>query len=172
MIGDKARNKTFLNLFCYTGTASVYAALGGATATTSVDLSTTYIDWCRQNFELNDISSQRHRFIKADCLQWLEQEQNGYQLIFVDPPTFSNSKMMDGHWDVQQHHTILLRQCLALLEPGGEIVFSTNFRRFHFDEQAFADCRLENISAKTLPRDFVRNPKIHQCWVIKKSESA
>ena len=169
MIQRKASNKTFLNLFCYTGTASVHAAIGGAQSTTSVDLSTTYIDWCKRNFALNELPLERHHFIKADCLQWLEQENNRYQLIFVDPPTFSNSKMMDEHFDIQKHHANLLRQCLALLDTGGEIVFSTNYRKFRFEEHAFSDCIVENISAKTLPRDFARNPKIHQCWVIRKA---
>ncbi|MGD8558272.1 MAG: bifunctional 23S rRNA (guanine(2069)-N(7))-methyltransferase RlmK/23S rRNA (guanine(2445)-N(2))-methyltransferase RlmL [Gammaproteobacteria bacterium] len=168
IIGQKAKDKTFLNLFCYTGAASVYAALAGAQATTSVDLSTTYIDWCKNNFALNDIPLEKHQFIKADCIQWLETEKNRYQLIFVDPPTFSNSKMMDGHWDVQHHHVWLLRQCLRILDNNGEMVFSTNFRQFQFDEQAFSDCHIENITGKTIPRDFARNPKIHQCWIIKR----
>ncbi|WP_455366711.1 bifunctional 23S rRNA (guanine(2069)-N(7))-methyltransferase RlmK/23S rRNA (guanine(2445)-N(2))-methyltransferase RlmL [Kaarinaea lacus] len=168
MLQQKAAGKSFLNLFCYTGTASVHAALGGAESTTSVDMSATYIDWCKRNFELNNIPLAWHRFIQADCLEWLKQENNRYQLIFVDPPTFSNSKRMDGHFDIQQHHVVLLNDCLQLLTEDGEIIFSTNFKQFKFDASGFSGVTVKDITAQTLPEDFQRNRSIHQCWQIKK----
>ena len=168
LLQQKAAGKNFLNLFSYTGTASVHAALGNASATTSVDMSATYIDWCKRNFELNNIPLSNHRFIQADCLEWIRQERGRYDLIFADPPTFSNSKRMDGHFDIQQHYIALLNDCIQLLASGGEIIFSTNFTQFKFDPAAFADVTVQNITTQTLPEDFRRHRNIHQCWQIKK----
>ncbi|WP_455219367.1 bifunctional 23S rRNA (guanine(2069)-N(7))-methyltransferase RlmK/23S rRNA (guanine(2445)-N(2))-methyltransferase RlmL, partial [Kaarinaea lacus] len=137
MIQQIAAKKSFLNLFCYTGTASIHAALGGARTTTSVDMSATYIDWCKRNFELNAIPLANHRFIQADCLEWLKQHEENYDLIFLDPPTFSNSRRMDGHFDIQQHYVELINDCIQLLSASGEIIFSTNFKKFNFDESNF-----------------------------------
>ncbi|WP_455207796.1 bifunctional 23S rRNA (guanine(2069)-N(7))-methyltransferase RlmK/23S rRNA (guanine(2445)-N(2))-methyltransferase RlmL [Kaarinaea lacus] len=169
MLQKKAANKHFLNLFCYTGTASVHAALGGATSTTSVDMSATYIDWCKRNFELNNIPLSSHRFIQADCLEWLDQEKGRYDLIFLDPPTFSNSKRMDGHFDIQQHYAQLLNDCIRLLTDNGELVFSTNFKQFKFDETLFTDVAIRNITTQTIPEDYQRHRNIHQCWQITKT---
>jgi len=169
MLHRKAAGKRFLNLFCYTGTASVQAAMGQATSTTSVDMSATYIDWCKKNFELNGIDLSKHQFIQADCLEWLQQETSKYDLIFVDPPTFSNSKRMEGHFDIQQHYINLLKNCLRILTDKGEIIFSTNFRQFKFDESLFNDAIINNITAQTIPEDFQRNRHIHQCWQIQKA---
>jgi 23S rRNA (guanine2445-N2)-methyltransferase / 23S rRNA (guanine2069-N7)-methyltransferase len=168
MIQREAANKKFLNLFCYTGTASVHAALGGAQSTTSVDMSATYLDWCKRNFELNTIPFDNHHFIQADCLDWLKQEKNKYDLIFLDPPTFSNSKRMEGHFDIQQHHQELILDCIALLTATGKIIFSTNFKNFRLDNIESPDVTIKNITQQTLPDDFSRNRKIHQCWQIKK----
>ena len=168
MLQHKAAGKNFLNLFCYTGTASVHAARGGAESTTSVDMSATYIDWCKRNFELNDIPLAWHRFIQADCLEWLKDEEKKYDLIFVDPPTFSNSKRMDGHFDIQQHHVELLIDCIRLLAEGGEIIFSTNFKQFKLDTSGFSGVTIKDITTQTLPEDFQRNRTIHQCWQINK----
>ncbi|WP_455220918.1 bifunctional 23S rRNA (guanine(2069)-N(7))-methyltransferase RlmK/23S rRNA (guanine(2445)-N(2))-methyltransferase RlmL [Kaarinaea lacus] len=169
MLQKKAAGKNFLNLFCYTGTASVHAALGGAVSTTSVDMSATYIDWCKRNFELNNIPLSRHHFIQADCLEWLKQETNKYDLIFIDPPTFSNSKRMDGHFDIQQHYVMLLNDCMRVLANKGKIIFSTNFRQFKFDVSRFSDVMINNITDQTIPEDFQRNRHIHQCWQIQKA---
>jgi 23S rRNA (guanine2445-N2)-methyltransferase / 23S rRNA (guanine2069-N7)-methyltransferase len=168
MLQHKAKGKNFLNLFCYTGSASVHAAMGGAESTTSVDMSATYLDWCKRNFELNNIPLTWHRFIQADCLEWLKQEASRYDLIFVDPPTFSNSKRMDGHFDVQQHYVDLLTDCIRLLADSGEIIFSTNYKQFKFDESSFTGVTIRNISSQTIPEDFLRNRNIHQCWQIRK----
>lgn len=166
LIQQEVKGKTFLNLFSYTGTASVYAAIGDAKSTTSVDLSTTYLSWCEDNFKLNNIALDKHRFIKADCMAWIKTEKNKYDLIFVDPPTFSNSKSMDDVFDVQRDYIELLKTCASLLAENGKIIFSTNFRKFRFDKTQFTAMNIEDISERTIPEDFARNKKIHQCWQI------
>jgi len=163
-MANEARGKRFLNLFCYTGVASVEAAVAGAAATTSVDLSATYLQWCADNLALNRQSGARHTLVQADAVAWLEAEQGEYDLIFCDPPTFSNSARADD-FDVQKEHVRLLRAAVARLAPGGVLYFSNNFRRFRLDEEsiaAFAGC--EDISARTIPPDFERNPRIHRAW--------
>lgn len=159
-----AAGKHFLNLFCYTGTASVQAALGGAASTTSVDLSAVYLDWAERNLALNRLPSRRHRLIQADCREWIQAERSTYDLIFLDPPTFSNSKRMEGTFDVQRDHVPLLQDCLARLAPGGSLIFSTNARRFQLDSAALAGIGIQDLSAATLPEDFKRHPRIHRCW--------
>ncbi len=173
MIGQLAAGKRFLNLFSYTGTATVYAARGGACATTSVDLSNTYLQWARRNMELNGFVGDTHRFIQADCMAWLENasqqpNRNRYDLIFLDPPTFSNSKGMRGAFDVQRDHPVLITKAARLLEEGGLLIFSTNFRRFRFNAEALGGLTSEEITRRTIPQDFARNPKIHSCWRISK----
>ncbi len=170
MLGELAPGLDFLNLFAYTGTASVYAAAGGAASTTSVDLSATYLDWARRNLELNGFAAgPRHRLIQADCLTWLRRQANGkrrYGLIFLDPPSFSTSKRMRGTFDVQRDQVPLLEATVRLLAPGGILIFSNNRRRFRLDREALGHLKLEEISRLTLPRDFQRNPRIHNCWRI------
>ncbi len=169
LIQKQAKDKHFLNLFAYTGSASVHAAMGGAKSTTTVDMSNTYINWAKKNLALN-IDQGAHEFIQADCLEWLENEaqkpSKHYDLIFLDPPTFSNSKRMDEAFDIQKDHVQLINNAVALLSPGGVLYFSTNFRRFKIDNQALSDLIVEDISAATIPEDFARNPKIHYCWRI------
>lgn len=167
-IREMARGKHFLNLFSYTGSVSVYAAAGGARSTTSVDMSRTYTEWAAANMELNGFRQKHHHFVQANVMDWIDQSRDGYDLIFVDPPTFSNSKRMDGVFDVQRDHIALLRRCLELLTPTGEIVFSNNFRRFKFEAELFADCDVDDWTKATIPTDFQRNPRIHQCWRIKR----
>lgn len=166
MVRERAKGKHFLNLFSYTGSVSVYAAAGGAASTTSVDLSKTYTHWAQRNFILNGLERGSHAFVQADVLHWLANCRHRYDLIFIDPPTFSNSKRMDGVFDVQRDHADILLVALELLNPGGEIVFSNNYRRFKLDTEALAGCKIEDWSKRTLPVDFARNPKIHQCWRI------
>ena len=170
MLQKLAKGKRFLNLFAYTGSASVHAAVGGAIATTTVDMSNTYLDWAKDNMALNAVKGQ-HEFVQADCLEWLAAESaqpypRQYDLIFLDPPTFSNSKRMDEVFDIQKDHALLIKQVTKLLATGGVLYFSTNFRRFKFDYDALAQFAIEDISAKTIPEDFKRNPKIHFCWRI------
>jgi len=175
MIQSLAKGKHFLNLFAYTGTASVHAAVGGASSTTTVDMSHTYLDWARRNLELNGIKGYRHELIQADCLEWLDAEagrgQGLFDLIFLDPPTFSNSKRMDAAFDVQRDHADMLRKAASLLKPDGLLIFSTNFRKFKLDTAALDGLAVDDISVKTIPEDFERNPKIHYCWTIRKQPS-
>jgi 23S rRNA (guanine2445-N2)-methyltransferase / 23S rRNA (guanine2069-N7)-methyltransferase len=166
-LGELAKGRRFLNLFGYTGTATVYAALGGAVSTTTVDLSATYLDWARRNLEMNGIGGSRHELIQADCREWLAHAKERYDLIFLDPPTFSNSKRMEDTLDVQRDHVELLHQALRLLTPGGLLIFSTNHRRFRLNRDALNDWQIEDWSRATLPPDFARDPKIHQCHAFK-----
>ena len=174
LIQREAKGKRFLNLFAYTGTATVHAAVGGAKATTSVDLSNTYMSWARRNLTLNGFSGNAHELIQADCLDWLEDQaamgQRRYDLIFLDPPTFSNSKRMQALFDIQRDHVRLLQNALCLLTPGGTLIFSTNFRKFRLDDDALNDWEIHDITAATIPRDFERNPRIHRCWTFRHME--
>jgi 23S rRNA (guanine2445-N2)-methyltransferase / 23S rRNA (guanine2069-N7)-methyltransferase len=168
LLGELAAGRDFLNLFGYTGTASVYAAQGGALSTTTVDMSITYLDWAQRNLALNGFSGPTHELIQADCLQWLERAASGrYGLIFLDPPAFSASKRMQGTLDIQRDHVTLIRGAVKLLQAGGTLLFSTNLRRFRMDEAAMSDLSLEDITGATLPKDFARNPRIHSCWTIR-----
>ncbi|MEJ2360792.1 MAG: bifunctional 23S rRNA (guanine(2069)-N(7))-methyltransferase RlmK/23S rRNA (guanine(2445)-N(2))-methyltransferase RlmL [Gammaproteobacteria bacterium] len=168
-IANQVAGKDFLNLFAYTGTASVYAAKGGARSTTTVDMSKTYQEWARRNMRLNGFAGRQHQFIQADCLQWLSQlpRQQRFDLIFLDPPSFSSSKRMEQTFDVQRDHVTMLRQCLQHLTPDGLLIFSNNLRSFKLDAAALADLAIEDITRKTIPKDFERNPKIHQCFLIR-----
>lgn len=169
MIQERSADKRFLNLFAYTGAASVYAAKGGAASTTTVDMSRTYLDWAARNLELNGIGGSRHELIHADCLEWIDQasrDKRRFDLIFLDPPTFSTSKRMRQTWDVQRDHPMLVKKCMNLLASGGALVFSTNCRKFKLDSEALAGISLEDVTRKTIPKDFERNPKIHHCWII------
>jgi 23S rRNA (guanine2445-N2)-methyltransferase / 23S rRNA (guanine2069-N7)-methyltransferase len=166
-LAAEARDARVLNLFAYTGAASVHAAVGGAAQTTSVDLSATYLQWCSDNLQLNDIRGPWHRLVQADVLQWLLADRSEYDLIFCDPPTFSNSARADD-FDVQRDHVRLLRAAMARLSFGGSLYFSNNFRRFRFDETAIAEfAEVEDITPQTIPPDFARNPRIHRAWRLR-----
>ena len=170
LIQQQAKNKRFLNLFAYTGSATVHAAVGGAKSTTTVDMSNTYIEWAKKNMALNKNTGE-HEFIQADCLEWLANEAKEfdgrqYDLIFLDPPTFSNSKRMDDVFDIQNDHVQLIKNAVGLLAAEGVLYFSTNFRRFKIDLPGLSELSVVDISAKTIPEDFSRNPRIHYCWKI------
>jgi len=172
LVQSLAAGRRFLNLFCYTGSFSVYAAAGGAKTSTSVDLSNTYLDWARRNFELNGMDAGRHRLIHADARRFVRDEAAAgqrYDLIVLDPPSFSNSKRMQGVLDVQLDHATLIRDCVEILAPAGELLFSTNLRSFRLDAAALAGLNVSDISAQTVPPDF-RNRKIHKCWRICRSK--
>ncbi len=166
-IAQEARGKRFLNLFCYTGAASVQAALGGAASTTSVDLSATYLDWAARNFSLNRLGGPAHRFVQADVMEWLEEERARFDLIFCDPPTFSNSARAED-FDVQHEHARLLRACFAHLAPGGLILFSNNARRFKLDAELAEEFDVRDIRGATLGPDFSRDPRIHGAWELRR----
>jgi 23S rRNA (guanine2445-N2)-methyltransferase / 23S rRNA (guanine2069-N7)-methyltransferase len=163
---ELAPGARFLNLFCYTATATVYAASGGARSTHSLDLSNSYLDWAAANFKLNAMQPDAHRLERADCREWLRTAQAQFDLIFLDPPTFSNSKRMQGVLDVQRDHPELIDQCMRLLSPAGRLVFSTNSQRFRLEPAVEQRWRVIDLSAKTLPFDFARNPRIHRCFEI------
>lgn len=167
-IGKLAAGKRFLNLFCYTGAATVHAAAGGAASTTSVDMSRTYVDWAKRNLAVNGLSGVQHAFVQEDCLAWLaEPRPERFDLIFLDPPTFSNSKRMDREFDVQRDHADLIRSAMKLLAPGGLLLFSTNFRKFRLDREALAGLDVRDVTKGTVPFDFSRDAKVHACFEIR-----
>ncbi len=168
-IASEAKGKSFLNLFCYTAAVTVHAAKGGATSSVSVDLSPTYLEWARKNLSLNGFSD-RHQLVQADCMEWIRNNQQQFDLIFIDPPTFSNSKRMEGVFDVQEDHSELIENAMRVLAPGGVLYFSNNFRRFKLDASLPEHFVIEDISRQTLDRDFARNGKIHRCWKITRSQ--
>ena len=176
---ERARGARFLNLFCYTGSGTVYAASGGARSTLSIDLSNSYLDWAGQNFALNGLDPTQHRLQRADCREWLhaaagqagkagraDEAAASFDLIFLDPPTFSNSKRMQGVLDVQRDHLEMIDLSMRLLAPGGLLLFSTNAQRFRLDPAIEQRRQVKDISAQTLPFDFERNPRIHRCYEI------
>jgi len=164
---ERASRARFLNLFCYTASATVYAASGGAASSLSLDLSNRYLDWAHENLALNGLNPRTHRLERADCREWLRQAPlEAFDLIFLDPPTFSNSKRMQGVLDVQRDHVELIGQCMQRLSPGGLLVFSCNAQRFRLDEQVGRQWQVRDVSAQTLPFDFARNPRVHRCFEI------
>ncbi len=168
---ELARGADFLNLFCYTGSATVYAAAGGARRTLGLDLSNTYLQWARDNLELNGFGREDHELLATDCLDWLQRAAQGgpaYDLVFLDPPTFSNSKRMQGVLDIQRDHPTLIRKCMALLRPAGQLLFSTNYARFRLQQELLREFEVEDISAATIPPDFARNARIHRCYVMRR----
>jgi len=170
LIRKLAKGKRFLNLFCYTGVATVQAVAGGASATTSIDMSRTYVEWAKRNLAINGLRGE-HAFIQEDCLAWLAEGSGGpYDLIFLDPPTFSNSKRMDREFDVQRDHVDLIRATLKRLAPGGLLLFSTNFRKFKLDREALDGLDIRDITKGTVPFDFARDPKVHACFEIRRGQ--
>ncbi|WP_106478605.1 bifunctional 23S rRNA (guanine(2069)-N(7))-methyltransferase RlmK/23S rRNA (guanine(2445)-N(2))-methyltransferase RlmL [Phytohalomonas tamaricis] len=168
-LGQMASGTRFLNLFCYTATATLHAAIGGAKESISVDMSNTYLDWGRDNFRLNGLDERQHRLVRADCMRWLEEADGYFDLIFLDPPTFSNSKKMEDTLDIQRDHIRLVQLAMARLAPGGTLVFSNNQRRFVLDESLRERFMVEDISKRMLDPDFQRRPDIHHVFLIRHS---
>lgn len=167
-VAAEAHGKRFLNLFCYTASFTVYAAGAGARASLSVDLSRRYLAWAEHNFALNQIDSRAHRLLCADVLAWLrEPVRERFDLAVLDPPTFSNSKKMQGVLDIQHDHAELIGLTLARLHPGGVLYFSTNFRGFKLDRPAISAGEIADISEQTIPEDF-RDRRIHRCYRLVK----
>lgn len=166
-VAELASNKRLLNLFCYTSTVAVQAALAGAASSVSVDMSRTYIQWAQENYELNNISTDRHELVQEDCFSYLKNCREAFDVIMLDPPSFSNSKRMEKVLDVQQDHVVLVKRCMDILKPGGVLVFSNNLRSFKLDYEALDDFDIENFSQASIDKDFKRNAKIHQCWLIR-----
>jgi 23S rRNA (guanine2445-N2)-methyltransferase / 23S rRNA (guanine2069-N7)-methyltransferase len=173
LVRELAAGRRFLNLFAYTGSATVQAIAGGASATTSVDLSARYLEWERRNLALNGFSGARHTQIRADCLDWLANgphEGGDYGVILLDTPTFSNSKRMSDTLDVQRDHAGLIRQAARRLAADGVLIFSNHLKQFRMDREVIAEAGLdlEDITRQTIPRDFARNPRSHHCWRIRR----
>ncbi len=173
MIFQQAKGKKFLNLFCYTASVSVQAALGGASQVVSADMSGTYIRWAQENFALNELTDEeKYRFIQADCIDLLKQPQAyaldaDFDLIFLDPPSFSNSKKMREALDIQRDHETLIEQSMKLLKPDGTLIFSTNRKGFKLSAKIQQQYGVKDITRQTIPEDFKRRPKMHQCWEIR-----
>ncbi|MES2355747.1 MAG: class I SAM-dependent methyltransferase [Pseudomonadota bacterium] len=170
MVRARAAGKRLLNLFAYTGSFTVHAAAGGAVESVTVDLSNTYQTWTQRNFELNGMALRKHLLVRADVFRYLDEathRNEKFDLIVLDPPSFSNSKKMQGVLDVQRDHVQLIEQSLALLNPGGELFFSTNLRSFAMDDTLLAKAKVTNITTRTIPEDF-RNKKIHYCFLIQR----
>ncbi len=181
-VAELAQGKSLLNLFCYTASASVRAAVAGAEHTVSIDLSNTYLDWANDNFELNGIRASRadrnaqHRLIRSDVLSWLEtasarpEAREGFDVIFCDPPSFSNSKTMNDVLDIQRDHDRIVRQCMRLLKPDGTLIFSNNLKGFKLADELQNDFQVDDISRKTLPDDFARTPNRRSVFVIRHAD--
>lgn len=167
MVQQAARGANFLNLFCYTGSFSVYAAAGEAASTTSVDWSNTYLDWARENMSINGFQGDNHRFVRSGTLEFIQRlkPSEKFDLVVVDPPTFSNSKRSEDIWDVQRDYVELLKRLAMHVRTDGVVFFSTNFRKFKFDDTQLTDYSCREISKQTVPEDF-RNKKIHRCWKL------
>jgi 23S rRNA (guanine2445-N2)-methyltransferase / 23S rRNA (guanine2069-N7)-methyltransferase len=168
---EAARGKHFLNLFAYTGSATVYAAAGGAASTTSVDLSRTYLEWAQRNLALNGLAGAAHTWVQADCREWLTDaalRSARFDLVFLDPPTFSNSKRMEDVLDIERDHPELIDACARLLAPAGLLVFSTNAQRFRLQANLLERYQIRDVSAATLPKDFERNPRIHRSFEVRR----
>jgi 23S rRNA (guanine2445-N2)-methyltransferase / 23S rRNA (guanine2069-N7)-methyltransferase len=166
-VHEIAHGKDVLNLFCYTGSVTVQAALGGARHTVSVDLSRTYINWARRNLELNGLDLYQNELVELDCITYLQKYRDKFDLIFLDPPTFSNSKSTDNVLDIQRDHAMLIDLCMKRLNAGGLLIFSNNMRRFKMDEAVAEQFDVQDYSAQSLDKDFERNTRIHQTWLIR-----
>ena len=165
-LAQEASGKRFLNLFGYTGAATVHAALGGASRTVTVDASKRYLDWAGCNMAANGFSSVQHERVRADVMKWISETRDQFDLVFCDPPTFSNSKSRDD-FVVQRDHGELIRQIMRRMEPGGVLYFSCNFRGFQLDDQIRRWYAVDDISRWSIPDDFRRNMKIHYCFAIR-----
>lgn len=161
------KGKRFLNLFCYTAAATVHAALGGAEQSLSIDLSNTYLDWAERNFKLNQLDLRQHRLQRADVLTWLNDHHETYDVIFLDPPTFSNSKSMETILDIQRDHAGLIDRTMRCLDKDGVLIFSCNFRKFKLDPAVSSRYQVTDITDWSIPRDFQRPAKIHYCFEIR-----
>ena len=171
LVRKLAKDKSVLNLFCYTGSVTVQAALGGASRSVSVDLSKKYLYWAGRNLALNNLSLKQHQLVEADCQQWLKSCKDRFDMIFLDPPTFSNSKRTDHDLDIQRDHVSLIEACMKLLREDGLLIFSNNMRKFRLDPQVSETWDVEDYSKPSIDKDFQRNPKIHRVWLIRASSA-
>ncbi len=171
MVFELSTGKKVLNLFAYTGSFSVYAAAGGAAEVDTVDLSGNYLKWAHRNAELNSLTGERYRFVKDDTSSFLKEtwkKKKRYDVIILDPPTFSNSRKMDGTFDIQRDYVSIINSCVPLLTRDGLIFFSTNYKKFHFDPGRLRSLKSKDITASTIDVDFSKKRKPHRCWVLEK----
>jgi len=166
-LGRLAEGQSFLNLFCYTATATVNAALGGASHTTSVDMSSTYLDWARRNFALNGLDTAKHELVRADCTDWIENQKYRYDIVLLDPPTFSNSKRMDSTFDVQRDHGELIKKAMNCVKQKGLLIFTTHRRRFELDTLISSHFSVEDVAREYIDEDFARSRQTHGVWHIR-----
>jgi 23S rRNA (cytosine1962-C5)-methyltransferase len=168
MVREIAKDKKVLNLFCYTGSFSVYAAAGGAKEVVSVDLSKTYLDWAERNMETNFPDFEHHSLVHADVKRELQKlQEESFDIVVMDPPTFSNSKRMGDFLDIQRDHVELINECMRLLRPEGVLFFSTNFRKFQLESEKIKATNIKDITKATTPFDF--SGKLHRyCFKIAK----
>lgn len=170
LIRKMAAGKSFLNLFSYTSTATVHAFMGGARESVSMDLSATYLEWSERNFRLNDMDLDRHELKRMDCLKWSQETfppERKFDLIFIDPPTFSNSKRMEGVLDVQEDHENLIERGIEYLQVNGDLLFSCNLRSFKLSETIKEKYHIQDIGQRSIPTDF-RDQKIHHAFHIRR----
>lgn len=170
LVRKSSSGKKVLNLFSYTGSFTVYAAAGGASSTTTVDLSNVYIQWAQENMKLNHFNSPNHKFITTDVFKFLDEavkNKDKWDLIILDPPTFSNSRKMDKDLDIQKDHVAMINKCLSVLTKNGAIIFSNNYREFKLNPAVRERGFVNNVTEETIPEDF-SGSRIHQCWIIEK----
>jgi len=169
-VKENSKGKRFLNLFCYTGAVTVSAAIGGASESLSIDMSKTYLGWAKDNLSLNQLDLSKHKLKQQDCIEWLNSTQMvaPFDLIFLDPPSFSNSKRMQGVLDIQRDHVDLINAAMKHLAKGGQLIFSNNLRKFKLDPEVIEQYKVSDFSKRSIDRDFERNSRIHQCWLIER----
>lgn len=170
-IGEQSRGKRFLNLFAYTSVATLHAVHGGAVSSASVDMSKTYQSWSLRNFRANGVDTEKHRLINDNCLTFVENCRESFDLIFLDPPSFSNSKKMTGTLDIQRDHLSLIEETCRLLSDDGVLIFSNNRKGFRLDPSLSTAFNVENFTDRRLDPDFEGNKKIHQCWLIRRKKA-
>jgi len=165
IVSKSAEGKKVLNLFSYTGSISVAAAVGGASKVTSVDMSSTYQNWAKKNFEQNNIPLAQHNFIVDSALEYLEKASQRFDIIVLDPPTFSNSKGMEEDFEVEKDQLFLVKHCLRLLDPNGVLYFSNNKRKFKISPEVLELANVQEITPRTIPEDY-KDTKVHMCFKI------
>lgn len=172
LIGKMSKGKDFLNLFSYTGTATVYAGLGNANSTTSIDISNTYIQWSIRNMSINNLSGSKHNFIQTNCLNWIKTTNKKFDLIFINPPTFSNSKKMNKSFELKRDFFHLIKDLKRILRQDGNIIFSSSTHNFKINLDVLDKIKLyaKNITKKTQSKDYINDSKIYHSWIIKHSQ--
>jgi 23S rRNA (guanine2445-N2)-methyltransferase / 23S rRNA (guanine2069-N7)-methyltransferase len=166
-VEQNSKNKTFLNLFCYTASVTVAAGIGGAKSSVSVDSSKSYLNWASENFKQNRLNSYDHKTVRSDVFEYLKSATQKFDLIFVDPPTYSNSHSRTSDWDVQRDHKQMLMECLKLLKTNGEIIFSNNYKKFKLDESINETFEIEDLTERSVSPDFIKSKIKRVCYLLR-----